>query len=114
MGQKIGDRLPRERYRGSVGWLAFGVWLRGTVPALPGRLWGEVLLSRCARGGGVFAFNARSGTVPLPLGIFGDMVSLGTGCSCSLVLVRDRLRRAGDRLLGSVELIDGTGCWGLQ
>ena len=59
------DRLPRERW---VGWLlgfgSAGPCLRSQEGS------GEGLLSRCARGGGVFAFNARSGTIPLPLGRF--------------------------------------------
>ena len=36
--------------------------------------------SRFARGEGLFAFNARSGTVPLPQGYLGDRLTRGTGC----------------------------------
>ncbi len=49
---------------------AVGSRLRGAVPALAGRL-GEGLGFRASREGmGLFAFNARFGTVPLPLGCF--------------------------------------------
>ena len=36
---------------------------------------GEGRLSRCARGGWVFAYNARSGPVPLPPGVCGWVVT---------------------------------------
>ena len=40
--------------------------LRGTVPALAGRLWGGGAFALCARAR-VIAFNARSGPIPLRL-----------------------------------------------
>ena len=46
------------------------------------------MLSRYARGGEVFAFNARSGTIPLPLGRVWGQVAFGDRL---LLLVRDRL-----------------------
>lgn len=49
---------------------------------------GRFGFSRFARGDGLFAFNARFGTVPLPLGAFGDRLTK----ECS-----------GDRLLGCSE-----------
>ena len=59
--------LAHSRDRRMSG-LHFRGWLRGTAPALAGRWQGRRGFSRCARGCGVvFAFNARSGAVPLPL-----------------------------------------------
>ena len=51
----------------------------------------------------MFAFNARSGTVPLPLGRFWGQATWGIFRDRLLLLVRDRLRRAGGAL--------GTGRW---
>ncbi len=42
--------------------------LRGNGPALAGRLWGGGAFALCARGG-VIAFNARSGPIPLLPGL---------------------------------------------
>jgi hypothetical protein len=93
LGQKIGDRLPRERWVG---------WLLGFGSAGP-----------CLR--------SQEG--------FGERgcyraVREGVGCSPSMLApARSRCRWVAfghrllllvrDRLLGSVELIEGTGCWGL-
>jgi hypothetical protein len=85
----FGDRLPLET----------GDRLRGAdeagrgVRAPQGRACarrkarGRFGFSRFARGMGLFAFNARFGTVPLPLGAFGDRLPLETG---------DRLRGADE------------------
>ena len=44
-----------------------GRWLRGTRPALAGKLGRGVRLSRFALGEGLIASNARSGPIPIPL-----------------------------------------------
>ena len=61
-GRRVWVRFALGRALGHV----LGVCLCGTAPALAGRRRG-LRLSRCARGFLVFAFNARSGSLPLPL-----------------------------------------------
>jgi hypothetical protein len=56
-GQAAGSGLGRPWGQGSA-----GPCLRSQEGS------GKDGFSRCARGMGLFAFNARSGTVPLPLG----------------------------------------------
>ena len=67
----FGDRLPLEtvdrlgeRMRQAVGSGSAGPCLRSQEGS------GKDGFSRFARGEGLFAFNARSGTAPLPLGGF--------------------------------------------
>jgi hypothetical protein len=69
------DRLPRERYRGSVG--LGGFW--GLAPrdraCARRKARGRGCFRAMREGGEVFAFNARSGTIPLPLGRFWGQVA---------------------------------------